>query len=102
MVVVVVTAGTALVLLRIYNNLPGVVAPATAVQSWQQGAAVLGALCAAVFAVITALQTFRTASLTGALSGAVSGALAGSSTLPPTHTPTTTYGGPAALASGKP
>jgi hypothetical protein len=57
MVVVILTAGGALLLLRAYNGLPDAVVPEGAIASIKQGAAVLAALCASVFAVLAALAT---------------------------------------------
>ena len=86
MVVVILTAGGALLLLRAYNSLPDVDAPEGAIASIQQGTAVLAALCAATFAIITALRT---------------GKPPGFSSMSATATAVpTTFGRPASLGSG--
>jgi hypothetical protein len=77
-VVVVLTAGGALLALHAYNRMPAPRAEEV-LFTIKQGAAVLAALCAAIFAVITALQQGKPP---GSLSG-LSSAVTGSSTAGP-------------------
>lgn len=77
MVVVILTAGGALLLLRAYNGLPDAVVPEGAIASIKQGAAVLAALCASVFAVLAALSTGKPPSTFGLSSGSSAPAFSG-------------------------
>lgn len=87
MVVVVITAAGAILILRAYNSLPGIVEPQTVIERVQQATAVLASLCAATFAIITALRTFKPPSF------------GGTGSLPISHTPGT-FGRPAGQLSG--
>lgn len=86
MVVVVLTAAAAAIMLRAYNTAPGDMLEAT-LFSVQQQAAVMAALCAAIFAVITALKSGRPPGF--------STLPAAPAVVPPAHTPPAGYGRPA-------